>query len=293
MRMTGHADQATMVMGPMLMGQPIAGPPPLRAPGYGYMPPQRHAADQAHQREREAYVDEQVGLRAWAGVRSEVVHRLVGMNLRHSMRAWTMRRDRPVAPWAVGFLYAYPTGTVYEGVALYRVVAATRLVDHDDELPGPAHLLDRLADVADQRSRDEHGWFDPTRMCTYRDSVPEAATYLGAALSCLGTAAEPWDTLRQGDSDDIPGHGYALLTDDTALMFTRTTRRHLRRVTIYTTTPVGYQDHRSDRQWRAHDTVHSIPNTDLDVWDQLYRLHVLAGRQRPQPTLEPEPGRGR
>ena len=73
-----------------------------------------------------------------------MVHRLVGMNLRHGMHAWNARRDRPVAPWAVGFLYAHPTGTVYDGVELYAVAAATRLVDDDDDLPGPAHLLHRL-----------------------------------------------------------------------------------------------------------------------------------------------------
>ena len=104
------------------------------------------------------------------------------------------RRDRPVAPWAVGFLYAYPTGTVYDGIDLYAVAAATRLVDHDDDLPGPAHLLYRLPGIAHERHRDEYGWLDPAPLCTYRDRVPATATYIGVAVSCLGNRAEPWET---------------------------------------------------------------------------------------------------
>jgi hypothetical protein len=276
----------------------------MRAAGYGHAPSSvpRGADDPAaHRRasvdptadrraEQEAFYAQQHRLRVWSGIRNEVVHRLVGMNLRHAMHAWNVRRDRPVAPWAVGFLYTYATGTEYDGIELYAVAAATRLVDHDENLPGPAHLLYRLTGVAHERHRDEYGWFDPAVLCTYRDPVPTTATYLGVAVSCLGNQAEPWEALRRGDSDDIPGHAYALLTDETALLLHRGGRRDLGRVMVHATADLSYQRGLTGRRWVAAPDVSVMPGADPDVWDELYRLHVMAGHQNPLPTLEPAPG---
>jgi hypothetical protein len=228
----------------------------------------------------------------WASIRSEVAHRLVGMNLRHGMHAWSERRDRPVAAWALAFLYAYPTGTVYDGVQLFTVAAAVRMVDHDPDLPGPAHLLHRLGSIGDQRHRDAHGWFDPLTLCTYRDPVNESASYIGVGVSCLGTAAQPWEQLRRGSTDDIPGHCYALLNDGGVLLLTRAPRADLGRVAVHGTGDLSFQHDVTSRRWVTHPDVRSMPESDPDVWDQLHALHLMAGHQQPVPTLEPQPGGG-
>jgi hypothetical protein len=301
-----HPGRAPASAGPV-MGQPGPVGRPMLATGDGHAsahyasrgaddPTARHAPVEAAQHraaEEAAFRAEQHRQRVWAGIRNQVVHRLVGMNLRHAMHAWNVRRDRAIAPWALGFLYAYPTGTEYDGVELYAVAAAIRLVDHDQELPGPAHLLYRLAAVAHERHRDEHGWYDPTSLCTYRDPVPATATYIGVAVSCLGNRAEPWETLRRGDSDDVPGYCSTLLTDDTTLLLTRAARRDLGRVVMHTTAELTYQRDLTGRRWIAHPDAASMPETDPDLWDQLNRLHIMAGHQNPLPTLEPDPAVGR
>ena len=291
------------------MRQPGPEERPMRATGYGNVPapsgassghagpPLRHAPAEAgpalSARDEEAALREsQKPARVWAGVRSEVAHRLVGMNLRHGMHAWSVRRDRPVAAWAVAFLYAHPSGTVYEGVQLFTVAAAVRMVDHDPDLPGPAHLLHRLVAIGDQRHRDEYGWFDPLAMCTYRDPVPATASYIGVGVSCLGTTAQPWEQLRRGDTDDIPGHCYALLNDGAALLLTRGSRGDLGRVVVHGTADLSFQHDLTSRRWVTHQDVGSMPEADLDVWEQLHGLHVMAGWQNPVPTLEPEPVAG-
>jgi hypothetical protein len=231
--------------------------------------------------------------RMWAAMRSEVVHRLVGMNVRHALHAWHERRGRPVAPWAVAFLYAHPSGTVYDGVTLHTVVAGCRMVDDDPELPGAAHLLHRLVAVGNSRHRDAQGWFDPLTMCTTRDPTPIAAGYVGVGLSILGNHATPWDRLRRGDTDDIPGHCYALLTNHSALLLTRARRSDLSRVAVHSTGNLSYQHEITGRRWVPHADVSSMPESDLDVWDQLNDLHRLAGDQYPVPALYPDGSSGR
>jgi hypothetical protein len=298
MRVYTDPGWATATAGQAVMGQPQNGGRAMRAAGYGQPPnsnPKPPAGNPAARRrpDNEAFYAQRHRLRVWAGVRNEVVHRLVEMNLRHSMHAWNVRRDRPVAPWAVGFLYTYATGTVYDGIELYQVAAATRLVDDDETLPGPAHLLYRLAGVAHERHRDEYGWFDPTALCTYRDQVPRTATYLGVAVSCLGNQAEPWEELRRGDSDDIPGHAYAVLADDGALLVKRGGRRDLRRVVVHATADLSHQYGLTGFRWIAEPDEVAIPGADPDVWEQLHGLHAIAGHQNPLPTLEPAPTNGR
>ena len=286
MRLTTEAGLTTTVTGPMLMGQPGRRPAAVarcrvrpRTRRRKAPPPIR---GRSGEREWQAYVEEQARLRMWAGVSHEVVHRLVGMNLRHGMHAWSVRRDRPVAPWAVGFLYAYPTGTVYDGVALYRVVAATRLVDQDDELPGPAHLLYRLAEIGrpapTRRARLARP--DPTvhlprpgsrhRDLHRRRRCPAWAPRLSRGTRFAGATATT-----------SPGTATPCSPTTPRCMFTRAGRRDLRRVAVHATADLSHQHHRTGRRWVAHHNVQSMPDTDLDVWDQLYRLHVLAGHQRP------------
>jgi hypothetical protein len=291
------------------MGQPGHGGRPMHAAGYGHVaapgsstsgysrPPLRHAPPatgptRSAQDEEAAFYAAQERARMWAGIRSEVGHRLVGMNLRHAMHGWSARRDRPIAAWAVAFLYAYPSGTVYDGVRLFSVAAAVRMVDHDLDLPGPAHLLHRLRTIGDQRHRDQYGWFDPLSLCTYRDPVATTASYVGVGVSCLGTAAQPWEQLRRGSTDDIPGHCFALLNDGVALLLTRAPRSDLGRVVMHGTGDLSFQHDVTTRRWVTHLDVRSMPESDLDVWDQLHDLHVMSGHQQPVPTLEPEPAGG-
>jgi hypothetical protein len=268
-----------------VIGQPAPGRPTM--PPLHPAQPVRSAEELAELHARREWFElEQRRLLWWARLRTTLLHRLVGMNVRHGMHAWQERHNRPVSPWAVGFLYAYTLHNVG------HIAAATRLFVEEEDEPGPAQLLFRVADLADARLRNESGVVDPTPWCTHLDDVGAPAQYVGVALSCLGTMDEPWDQLRRGDSDDFPGHAYAWLMDGTGLMFTRTTRRQLRHITIHTTASVEHQDHlAADRNWLSNENVLEFPGSDPDVWHQLYRLHVLLGSQQPLPALQPTSGR--
>ena len=222
----------------------------------------------------------------WANIRARVVDRLLRMNVRHGLHAWEYRRDRPVAPWAVAFLYARPLPPRDGEPVHYAVAAATRMVNDDPDLPSAAHLLLRLTELARDRYLIPAGRFDPTVMTTHQDPVDTTAFYLGVGLSCLGLPDTPWAQLSRGDSNDIPGQGLALLTDGTALLVERGTRRDLNLVTLHATAPLTVEHGLRDRSWIHHDTVTTVP-APVQVWEQLHALHTVTGGQPHPPTLDP------
>jgi hypothetical protein len=228
----------------------------------------------AQERERE---------RMQALVRAETVTRLVWMNHRHALKAWDERRDRPVAPWALGFLFAEPS-SVPAGMPQIKV--ASRLVNDDTDLGSGAHLLLRLRELIQQRYLVPGRPFDPTPVVSYTEQVTVPAPYVGVGLSVLGNPTQPWETLRRGDSNDIPGHCYAVLADGTFMLVDRAPRAELSRVTVHATAPMPYQEGSTFRRWRHYHTVEQI-RADNDIWEQLYALHCLVGDPNHPPTLVP------
>jgi hypothetical protein len=105
-------------------------------------------------------------------------------------------------------------------------------------------------------------------------------------LSVLGNPAQPWEELRRGDSNDIPGHCYAVLTDGTFMLVDRAPRAQLSRVTVHATVPVPSLEGSTFRRWRHYRTVEEI-RADNDIWEQLYALHCLIGDPDLPPMLVP------
>jgi hypothetical protein len=103
----------------------------------------------------------------------------------------------------------------------------------------------------------------------------------------LGNPASPWDGLRRGDTDDVPGQCYAVLNDATFMLVDRAIRARQNRVTVHATSPMPYQEGSTYRRWHHHATVEQIPDADLDIFEQLYGLHALIGDPRWAPRLTP------
>jgi hypothetical protein len=222
----------------------------------------------------------------WPSVRNQTVDRLLRMNIRHAAFAWEVRRDRPVAPWAVAFLYTQPLPDG-AGAPRYRAVAAaTRMILEDSDLGGPAHLLFRLTELARDRYLAQSGEFDPVVMTTHQDPVEVPAPYLGVGLSCLGRPGQPWSELRRGDSGDIPGQGFAILADGSVMLIDRAARRDLSRVMVHSTGELSFPDGAALRPWTRHRTVESIP-APMEIWEQLHWLHVVTSSQPHPPILNP------
>jgi hypothetical protein len=223
--------------------------------------------------------------RAAALTRAETVSRLTLLNVRHAMTAWDVRRDQPIAPWALAVLFAEPTpGRVPD------IKAAARLVNEDPDIPSAAHLVQRLRTLIADRYVPPRQPFDVSSIASYIDSVQTPAPYLGVALSVLGNPAQPWEELRRGDSNDIPGHCYTVLADGSFLLVDRAPRRDLSRVTVYATVPVPDQPYltgSSFRRWRHYPTVEAI-GADEETWHQLHILHCLIGDPQHQPVLTPQ-----
>src|SRR5262249_25091269 len=138
--------------------------------------------------------------------------------------AWRHRRDRPVAPHALGFLYADPIPPAEDGRRYYHVVAATRMVNDDPAVRDLPALLYRLAALARERYLPTPGGFDPAvHMTTHQDEPSGAARYIGLGVSTLDTPAGTWDDVQAsaGGADEVPGRCYALLCDGTAILADR------------------------------------------------------------------------
>lgn len=224
-----------------------------------------------------------------ASVRNQVVDRLVRMSVRHAAHAWRHRRDRPVAPHAVGFLYADPVPTPQAQTRqFFKVVAATRMVNDDPSVRDLPRLLYRLTALARDRYLPTPGGFDPaTHMTNHHDEASGTAQYIGLGVSTLDTPAGMWDEIQTAaaGTDDLPGRGYALLLDHTAILVDRAANREAYgTVSVRSTGDLNVAWGLAGRMWIRHPDVSSMP-APLDVWERMHELHTLTLHQRQRPTL--------
>jgi hypothetical protein len=223
-----------------------------------------------------------------SSIRSQVVDRLVRMSIRHGGHAWRCRRDRPVAPHAIGFFYADPARVGADGRQFFTVVAATRMVNDEPGVRDLPRLLYRLAALARDRYLPTPGGFDPaTQMTTHQDRSSGVAQYIGLGVSTLDTPAGSWDEVQAtaADQRDIPGRCYALLLDHTAILVDRgAARETFGAVAVRSTGDLNVAPGVPDRMWIHHPNVASMP-APADVWERMYELHALTLHQPRRPTL--------
>ena len=222
-----------------------------------------------------------------ASVRNQVVVRLVRMNLRHAAHAWEHRRDRPVAPHAVCFLYVDRRPAEAQGEFL-EVVAATRMFNDDPTVQDLPRLLHRLTVLARDRYAGTPGGFDPAvQMTGHHDQSSGAATYIGLGVSTLDTPAGGWAQMQQAATgpEDIAGRCLALLTDHTAMVLDRgASRDAFGAVSVHSTTDLNVAPGLAGRAWIHHRDVSTMP-ASADVWDRLHELHMVTVNQPHRPTL--------
>lgn len=231
-----------------------------------------------------------------ASVRNQTIDRLVRMNVRHAVHAWEHRRDRPVAPHAIAFLYTAATfpepgpDTEPGGVAAHvvRLFAATRMVNDDPSVRELPQLLFRLTRLVRERYLPTPGGFDPAaQMSTHRDRAIGVACYAGLGVSTLDTPAGSWQEIqrRAEGVDDIPGRCLALLADNTAMLIDRgPTRTTFGSITVHSTGDLNLTPGIPGRPWLPHADVSSMP-APLDVWERMDELHNLILHQPRRPTL--------
>jgi len=224
-----------------------------------------------------------------SSVRNQVVDRLLRMSVRHAAHAWRHRRDRPIAPNAIAFLYADPV-PIADGqqVQYFKVVAATRMVNDDPTVRDLPRLLHRLAALARERYLPTPGGFDPaTHMTNHHDQASGSAQYIGLAISTLDTPAGSWDEIQSTatGTEDLPGRGYALLVDHSAILIDRAANREAYgTISIHSTGDLNVAWGMAGRMWIRHPDVSSMP-APPDAWERMYELHALTLNQPQRPAL--------
>jgi hypothetical protein len=214
-----------------------------------------------------------------ASLRDQLVDRLVTMSTRHAEYAWSTRRERPVGPHALVFLYA---DAVTPG--WHRLVAATRMVYDDAHSRNLPRLLHRFATLARDRYVAGPGGFNPGRQLANRhDRSSGRATYFGLGVSTLDTPAGDWASVLAGarEAGEVPGRVLAVLLDGTWLLADRACTRDGSEVTVHSTTPVGAAP---GRWLQYHASVETMP-APSPPWRRLLDLHALVVDQPTRPTL--------
>jgi hypothetical protein len=212
---------------------------------------------------------------------------MVRMSAHHAAHAWRHRRDRPVAPHALGFLYADPIPPAEDGWQFFTVVAATRMVNDDPAVRDLPQLLYRLTALARERYLPTPGGFDPAvHMTTHQDKPSGPAQYIGLGVSTLDTPAGMWDDVRAraAGTDEVPGRCYALLLDGTAILADRGARNSFDTVSVRCTADLNVAPGLAGRRW-IHDPDVSTMPAPIDVWERMYDLHTLTLHQPRRPYL--------
>lgn len=218
------------------------------------------------------------------GIRHQVVDRLVSMSARQAEHAWRRRRDRPVGPHAVAFLYLDRTGET----DLFHVKAATRMVDDGPDVRDLPGLLDRLATLARDRYASTPGGFDPkVHMTNRHDRASGQAQYIGVGVSTLDTPTGSWEQVQgtARDAADVPGRCYVILSDGTVMLIDRQPQRSgFGAVHVHSTHSLGPPSGLPSRSWALYEYVVQM-RAPMPVWDRLYELHMVTYRQPVRPML--------
>lgn len=249
------------------MGQPLPPAPPV----HGALSAEEHTGDPSYRR-------------------NEVISRMVAFNHRHATLGWQHRRSQPLCPHGIAFLYREPG---LAGAPFERVRAATAVFDADDDSMELPRLLYRLIRLAE--GYRERGAFDPaTHIAIHRDrpTTMGSAELFGVAVSTLDTQTATWGEQqhRAEDESDLGGRGLILLaekptTNHSFIVVERGAPRSARYdLIIRTNVDLSYQLGIPPRPWQRVASMAELLVED-EVWELLYRLHVLAFEQTPRPRL--------
>ena len=216
---------------------------------------------------------------AWAGLRRQVLDRLLLMNGNHAIEAHNRLHTKgALAPHGIALFYADDTAGQYTLRTVTRLFFAGKEADDLPvllaELTGVAAANVRAAAASGQRW-DPRG---PDRsMVNGGDmDMDRRAAYIGVGVSTLNTPGRDWYRFAATTDTgyDIPGRGIALLADGTAL------RRERRRTGTATTDIDTFTNKTLDPQQRGTRYWNGMPYQELDeslreTWHRLHALHEV------------------
>jgi hypothetical protein len=161
-------------------------------------------------RAHEEYV---AATRAWMDVRSLVVLRLNQLSFHHTEHARTGFANKIPGPHAMALLFAELVPT--HGSFRHVISAATRMPVDTDHTSQGKNVRDasRLLQSWVEFSIEEHraGPFDPRKLCDRVDeTATERSSFIGVALSSLGTHGQDWSRTRTRDDLNVKADAYLI-----------------------------------------------------------------------------------
>jgi hypothetical protein len=223
-----------------------------------------------------------VELDVWVGIRDQVVERMATMSARHAEYAWVHRRDRPVGPHALAFLYADAvSGSL--GV-WWKVVAGTRMVHDDTDARHLPRLLYRFARLGRDRYVGSDGGFNPgVQLCNRHDASSGLAEYIGIAVSTLDTPGRDWAQTQATavGAGEVAGRCFVVLGDGTGMLIDRAGEVDGSAVVVAATRPLNSAPGRrvvpAPQLWAAPGLA--------QVWEPMWQIHTLAWEQPERPRI--------
>jgi hypothetical protein len=204
------------------------------------------------------------------------------MSARHGEYAWVQRRNRPVGPHALAFLYADPVSG-NQGV-WWHVVAATRMVHDDARTRHLPRLLHRFARLGRERYVGGPGGFNPgVQMSNRHDPCSGLAEYIGVGVSTLDTPGRDWAQAQAtaGEAGEVAGRCFVVLGDGTGMVIDRAGELDGGGVVVASTMPLTSAP---GRRVVAAPGLWATPEL-AQVWEPLWQIHTLAWDQPDRPRI--------
>jgi hypothetical protein len=183
-------------------------------------------------------------------LRLRAVMRMLGMNSKHGLHAWDRRRNDPLGPHGIAFLYADPVPGRQD---LFELRAGTRLFLDGEDVRDLHRVVYEINDVARRRIlANPHQSVVPHLVNRFDDDLTSAATYYGVAVSSLDGMDGTWaDVLKTANGpQEVGGRCYILLADECRIIMDRPARAYgalLLRSSLYIDAPPAYRWSRLDR----------------------------------------------
>jgi hypothetical protein len=207
---------------------------------------------------------------AWPALRSRVANRLDELAWNHTREAWERRRNDPLSPHALAFVYAEPWHGQATGTMLRT---ATRLFFAADA-PRLAPMLVTMAAIAEHKLRT--GGDVRRELANRHDAMSTHAQYVGLGISTLDTLAGDWrDVQREVASEiHVPARCYGLLDDGSRLLVDRLAGDDWGTVHVVSTGYLARQPGDHLYRYTPSQPDATFPG-DPVVWERLAYLHYV------------------
>lgn len=218
----------------------------------------------------------------WADLRNQVTDRLRRMNGSHCLHAFdAYGGSDAIGPHGIALFYAEPMPETRR----VRLCTATRLfLDGEDaeHLPALLGAVTGAATANLERAAQRRRPWDPrhpdTGMVNRSERMSPRAEYVGVGVSTLDMPGSPWSSAAPAARSalDLPGRGYALLLDGTALVVERRSNRGFTEPDTWCNRSLDIRPGQQARLWsRTPRLVENADEPTRRVWERLRALHEV------------------